>query len=123
MLTIACGNKKNQSEGLIKANEIHLESMHIHESIEEDLESKKQKAIKSKDLVSIHKLDSLGKILELWEQGVVEVPGFEHEHHHEKGEHHEHKAAVQMTDESMLEYQKNSKQAIEELQEEIKTKF
>lgn len=123
MLTTACGKNMGKSEELIKANKIHLESMHIHENIEENLEEKKQEALESKNSILIHKLDSLGDILELWEEGVVEVPGFEHEHHHEKGEHHEHKAAIQMTDESMLEYQKNSKQAIEELLEEIKTKF
>ena len=123
ILTIACGKNKDKSKELIRANEIHLASMQIHENIEEDLEAKKQEATKNKDSVSIYKLDSLGKILELWEEGVVEVPGFEHEHHHEKGELHEHKTGVQMTDESMLEYQKSSKQAIEELQKEIKSKF
>ncbi|TKT93887.1 hypothetical protein [Dyadobacter frigoris] len=123
LIIIICACQKTNYKGpeLILANEIHLESIRIHENIETEITEKKQKALINKDLVRVQKLDSLSAILELWEDGVVEVPGFGHEHH--QGEHHEHKLAVQMTDESMLEYQKNSKQAIEELQQEIKNKF
>ncbi|GLU50894.1 hypothetical protein Dfri01_03550 [Dyadobacter frigoris] len=123
LIIIICACQKTNYKGpeLILANEIHLESIRIHENIETEITEKKQKAIINKDLVRVQKLDSLSAILELWEDGVVEVPGFGHEH--QQGEHHEHKLAVQMTDESMLEYQKNSKQAIEELQQEIKNKF
>ncbi len=123
ILTIACGKNKDKSDELIKANEIHLKSMKIHKNMEEYLKAKKREAIKNNNSIAINKLDSISKILELWEEGIIEVPGFPHEHHHEKGEHHEHKAAPQMTDASMLEYQENSKQAIEQLQKEIKDKF
>ncbi|MEO6687444.1 MAG: hypothetical protein ABIN24_15835 [Dyadobacter sp.] len=119
----ACKKSNNKSPELIQAYEMHLESMRIHENMETELIEKKQNAINNKDVSAITKLDSLSTILELWEEGIIEVPGFEHEHHHEKGEHHEHKTEIQMTDESMFEYQKKSQQAIEELQKEINNQF
>lgn len=119
----ACKKENNKSPELIQANKIHLESMRIHKNVETEITEKKQNAITSKNLALVQKLDSLNIILDFWEEGIVEVPGFEHKHHHEKGEHHEHKAEIKMTDESMLEYQKNSKQAIEELQKEINDQF
>lgn len=117
----ACKKTNDKSPELIQANELHLKSIRIHENIETELIEKKLKAINDKDVTRIKKLDSLSFILELWEEGIEEVPGFEHEHHH--GEHHEHKETVQMTDESMLENQKKSKEAIEELQKEINDQF
>jgi hypothetical protein len=52
-------------------------------------------------------------LVELWEESVIEVPGFEHAHEHTEG--HEHKPAPQMTDESMLQYQRSAKEAIQSI--------
>jgi hypothetical protein len=123
ILISSCNHSNSKSPELIEANEMHLESMRIHENIESQIIEQKKQATKKEDFSKVKKLDSLSVILELWEAGIVEVPGFEHEHHHGKGEHQEHKAELKMTDESMLEYQKNSKQAIEELQKEISDQF
>lgn len=120
MLIASCSKNNENNDKLMTANTLHLESMAIKENIEAALQEKKATAIKAGDSICIQKLDSAGKLLEMWEEGVVEVPGFEHAHHHEAGESHEHKPAPQMTDESMLDYQKNSKEAIVELENEIR---
>ena len=120
MLT-SCSNEKAKSEALIEANKVHLESVKIHESVEKEIAEKNKRATESNDSSLLLKLDSVHHLVELWEDSIVEVPGFEHEHHHGKGEHHhEHKAVPQMTDESMLEYQQNTKMAIQELQMSLK---
>ena len=116
----ACSNDKAKSDKLIEANKVHLESVAILENVESGLHVMKKLAETKQDSLRLHKLDSLENLIELWEEGVVEVPGFEHEHHHEKGGHHEHKPTPQMTDESMLEYQLNAKEAIESLQRDLK---
>jgi len=117
----SCSDEKTKSKALIEANKLHLESVAIHEIVEKEIEEKKKSATANNTSGILLKLDSLHNLVELWEEGIVEVPGFEHEHHHGKGEHHhEHKPVPQMTDESMLEYQRNTKVAIEELQKDLK---
>lgn len=119
-LLVSCSPEKTKSEVLIEANKVHLESVAIHEKVEQAIETRKKTAVADKDSRMLLKLDSLNNLVELWEEGIVEVPGFEHEHKHENGGgHHEHKTAPQMTDESMLEYQRNTKVAIEELQNDL----
>jgi len=117
----SCSDEKTKSKALIEANKVHLESVAVHESVEKEIEEKKKSAAANNTSGILLKLDSLHNLVELWEEGIIEVPGFEHEHHHGKGEHHnEHKPVPQMTDESMLEYQRNTKVAIEELQKDLK---
>ncbi|MCF2445957.1 hypothetical protein L0657_18505 [Dyadobacter sp. CY345] len=116
----SCSSDKTKSEALTEANKVHLESVAIHDSFEKEIDEKKRSAVAVGDSVLIFKLDSLHNLVELWEEGIIEVPDFEHEHHHEDGaHHHEHKSAPQMTDESMLDYQRNTKAAIEELQKDL----
>ncbi|MCE7040339.1 hypothetical protein [Dyadobacter sp. CY312] len=111
----ACSGNSEKSELLAEANQLHLESVEIHENLEKKLNLM---LAKEKDLSRLKTLDSLHNLIELWETGLVEVPGFEHAHSH--GAHHEHKAAPAMTEESMLEYQKNGKEAIQELEGALK---
>lgn len=116
----SCASDKTKSEALTEANKVHLESVAIHERIEKEIDKKKKVAVTNGDSALILKLDSLHKLVELWEEGIIEVPGFDHEHHHEGRAHrHEHKAAPQMTDESMLDYQRSTKAAIEQLQKDL----
>lgn len=116
----ACSKDKTKSDALIEANKVHLESVAMHENVENGIHLLKKRAETKQDSTRLQKLDSLQDVVELWEEGMIEVPGFEHEHHHEQGEHHEHKPAPQMTDASMLEYQLNAKAAIEALQKDLK---
>ena len=117
----SCSNEKTKSEALIEANKVHLESVAIHKNVEKEIREKRKSATKNKEPGFLARLDSIDNLVELWEEGIIEVPGFEHEHHDGEGEHHhEHKPVPQMTDESMLEYQRNTKAAIEQLQKNLK---
>ena len=107
----SCSGNSEKSELMIKANQLHLESVEIHENLEKKLSLM---LAKEKDPSRLKTVDSLRNLIELWETSLVEVPGFEHSHEH--GAHHEHKPAPAMTDESMLEYQKKGKEAIQEIQ-------
>ncbi len=102
----SCGGSDQKSQLLIQANQLHLESVSIAGKLEKSLDSLGQHANATEKI----RLDSLAHLVELWEESVIEVPGFEHAHQHTEG--HEHKPAPQMTDESMLEYQRNAKEAI-----------
>jgi hypothetical protein len=113
-LLFGCGREKKKSETLIMANEAHLDAMQIAHELEETIDSLRRYR---PDAAQQSKLDSIADLITLWEESVVEVPGFAHEHDHAHG--HEHKPAPQMTDESMLEYQLNAKQAIDAIRIEL----
>jgi hypothetical protein len=108
----SCGGSDQKSQMLIEANELHLESVSIASKLEKSLDSLGQRASAAEKI----RLDSLAHLVEVWEESVIEVPGFEHEH----TEGHEHKPAPQMTDESMLEYQRNAKEAIESISAQLR---
>lgn len=100
----ASGDKKDT---LKQAYTVHLEAVAIAEDLEKTLLSLRQK---HQDSVSVVEIDSLNKLIRLWEDAVVEVPGFEHQHGH--AGHHDHKPAPQMTEQSMLDYQIRAREAI-----------
>ncbi|REA60853.1 hypothetical protein DSL64_13170 [Dyadobacter luteus] len=110
--TFACSSQQDKSDVLSEANRVHLLASEIHHRLENQLDSAKTA---THDSFRIKMLDSLSNLVELWEESMIEVPGFEHEHDH-SGEHHHHKPAPSMTDESMLEYQQNAHTAIRELE-------
>ena len=109
----SCGRSDQKSQLLIQANQLHLESIRIAGKLEKSLDSLAQHASANEKI----RLDSLAHLVELWEESVIEVPGFEHAHEHTEG--HEHKPAPQMTDESMLEYQRNAKEAIQSIRAQV----
>ena len=110
---MACSGKQEPSELLKKANEIHVASVKLQEEIENDLDSlKKLPELKQK-------ADSLAEVLENWEVALIEIECFEHEHKHVEHHHHKHSPAPDMSDEQMLEYQQNTKNAIVELRESV----
>lgn len=110
----SCGGSDQKSQMLIEANQLHLESVSIAGKLEKSLDSLAQHASAAEKV----RLDSLAHLVELWEESVIEVPGFEHAHEHAEG--HTHKPAPQMTDESMLEYQRNAKDAIESISAQLR---
>ena len=114
MLSGGCSDKKQESQTLISANNLHLEAIKTQESLEQKLMRIRNYAIKAYNPVLLHKSDSLKELVELWKESVMEVPGFDHEHKH--GEHHEHRPAPKMTDHSMLQYQQEAKNAIDSLE-------
>lgn len=111
-LTAASCAQEEKSPKLIEANRLHLEAIEISKELEPKLESLSSHA---KGGAEKSQIDSLKALIEMWEENMIEVPGFAHAHAH--GTHtHEHKSAPPMTDESMLDYQRQSREAIIELQ-------
>ena len=111
----SCSRQNEKSPELIEANRLHLEAMKISVQLEQKLDSLSTLA---KDDVAKSQLDSLKKLIGVWEENMIEVPGFAHAHDHAHGAH-EHKSAPPMTDESMLDYQRQSREAIVELKEAL----
>lgn len=112
---LSCSSGNEKSPELIEANRLHLEAMKISEHLEQKLDSLLPL---TKDDVEKSRIDSLKSLIEVWEENVIEVPGFAHAHDHAHGAH-EHKVAPPMTDGSMRDYQRQSKEAILELQQAI----
>ncbi|WP_031529294.1 hypothetical protein [Dyadobacter crusticola] len=113
-LMLGCGDVQQKSEALQKANQVHIESMDIATSVEKSLDSLRRENIVPPEK---SRLDSIARLVAEWEEAVIEVPGFEHAHQHTEG--HQHKPAPQMTDESMLEYQLNAREAIESIRMQL----
>lgn len=111
----ACARQEEKSPQLIEANRLHLEAVEISKELESKLVSLSSHAESD---AKKSKIDSLKSLIEMWEENVIEVPGFAHAHDHGHGAH-EHKSAPPMTDESMLNYQRQSREAIMELKEAI----
>jgi len=114
LFSASCSDKKQESQTLILANNLHLEAIETQESLEQKLLHIRNYALKTHNRLLIHEADSLKEQVELWKESVMEVPGFDHEHKH--GEHHDHKPAIKMTDISMLQYQQEAKNAIDSLE-------
>ncbi|HWV33288.1 MAG TPA: hypothetical protein VN038_26700 [Dyadobacter sp.] len=115
LTTLSCSSGNEKSRELIEANRLHLEAMKISKHLEQKLDSLAPLAT---DDLEKSRIDSLKNLIEVWEENVIEVPGFAHAHDHAHGVH-EHKTAPSMTDASMLDYQRQSKEAILELQQAI----
>ncbi|SDG37732.1 hypothetical protein SAMN04487996_11830 [Dyadobacter soli] len=115
LLAASCSKKSEKSPQLIEANRLHLEAIEISKQLETRLDSLSPKAAGD---VEKSRIDSLRSLIETWEENVIEVPGFPHAHDHAHGAH-SHKSAPPMTDESMLDYQRQSREAIIELKEAI----
>lgn len=111
----SCSRRNEKSPELTEANRLHLEAMKISGQLELKLDSLSARA---KGNLTKSQLDSLKNLIEVWEENMIEVPGFAHAHDHAHGAH-EHKSAPPMTDESMLDYQRKSREAIVELKEAV----
>nr|MBZ1358331.1 hypothetical protein [Dyadobacter fermentans] len=111
----SCSRQNEKSPELIEANRLHLEAMKISVQLEQKLDSLSTLA---KDDVAKSQLDSLKRLIGVWEENMIEVPGFAHAHDHAHGAH-EHRSAPPMTDESILDYQRQSREAIVELKEAL----
>lgn len=115
LIIASCARQDEKSPQLVEANRLHLEAIEISKELEVRLENLSSQA---KDDVEKSQIDSLKNLIEVWEENMIEVPGFPHAHDHAHGAH-EHNSAPPMTDESMLDYQQQSREAIIELKEAI----
>ncbi len=119
---LSCSSGQGPNEVLTEANQVHLEAVEIYNETHELLETLQGEAKAGGDSQAVARLDSIHDLLHSWKDGLYEVPGFEHSHDHgEEGHTHEHshKAAPSMTDQSMLDYQKNARAAIEEIRKSL----
>jgi hypothetical protein len=122
--SVACSSPKGPSDLLIQANEIHLEASKKYDQVHDRYDVLKKDAVERQDSLAIARLDSVHEVLHIWKEGLYEVPGFEHAHSHGDGAHdHNHTVAPSMTDQSMLDYQKNAKEAIDEIMEFLERNF
>lgn len=117
LLIASCRREHEKSRELIEANRLHLEAIKIAHQLEKKL--KKLPTQRDSPTTRV-RVDSLQNLIELWESNVIEVPGFPHAHNHAHGAG-EPKIAPPMTDESMLDYQQKSLEAIRALQIEVET--
>lgn len=102
VVTLGCSSPKVE---LTEANKIHLENTAIFEVLENKLDSLQKirtYETQNKDL------QNLKQYLEELEENIVEVPGFEDEHHHE-GHNHSHGTPINYTDDQILAIQKEIK--------------
>lgn len=110
----ACQKNHQQNPVLQQANQEHLEAIRIHTDVKKILKTPLPNATESQR----NRLDSLSELIQLWEESIVEVPGFPHS---TDDHHHHHKEMPKMTDESMFTYQQNAKKAIIELRAGLET--
>ena len=113
-LLLACSGQSEPNETLQEAQKYHLEALSVQKEVEVLIGTLRSNGKPGQ-------ADSLARVLESWEEGLVEVPGFEHEHHHDEheGHHHHHKPAPPMTDASLLAYQKSTFEAIQGLKKDV----
>ena len=119
----SCSSVQGPNEIQKEANEVHLQSVKIYNETHELLEKQQEMAKAGSDSLAIARLDSIHDLLHSWKEGLYEVPGFEHSHDHGEEGHahdHSHKATPPMTDQSMLDYQKNALTAINEINSSLK---
>lgn len=112
----ACSKSPQDNSTLVEANKIHLEAIKIQEEIEDKITTLDSLKNTINNPATILKIDSSKKLFEEWKESVLEVEGFEHEEHEH---HHHHKETPKMSDELMLDYQRNTQKAIIELNAEF----
>jgi len=126
ILLSACGDKKETSEDLRQAFELHLEAIKTRQLTKEKLARLKAHT----DTVFVktygQHLDSLDQLLEAWDENLIEVPGFEeehdhdhHDHDHDHDHHHHHNAQQDLTPKQHLEVQRHLLEEIKGISKKI----
>lgn len=102
VVTLGCSSPKVE---LTEAKKIHLENANLFEGLENKLDSLHKVGTRENLKMDLQNLkNELGEL----EENMVEVPGFEHEHHHE-GHNHSHETPINYTDDQILAIQKEIK--------------
>lgn len=126
-LSLACSDKKQTSEELQQAFELHEKAIKIRQMAQDQMDQ--LQANKDSLFVEAHAKDlqSLSSSLEAWDGQVVEVPGFEEEHdhsHHDHSDHdhhHHHGEQQELTPKQHLEVQQHLLEEIQAIAEKINT--
>lgn len=112
VVMLGCSRPKAE---LTEANKIHLENAAIFEVLENKLDSLQK--IRTNETQN-NDLQNLNHELKELEENMVEVPGFEHEHHHE-GHNHSHETPINYTDDQILAIQKEVKSELLKIKNRI----
>jgi hypothetical protein len=112
VVTLGCSSPKVE---LTEANKIHLGNAAIIEVLENKLDSLKKIGTNETQNKEIQNLmHELGEL----EENMVEVPGFDHEHHHE-GHTHSRETSINYTDDQILAIQKEVKSELFKIKAKI----
>jgi hypothetical protein len=115
VLLMACSHKKNDTV-LAEAASVHEEAMQIFHDLEDLL-----KTLEQNDAIPAEALETIKSDLHEWEEGLVEVPGYEHNHDYADHRHHHHHKTPELSSEEMLQLQKEFRNSITTLLEQVKT--
>ena len=117
----ACTNEPIDPK-LEAAAAIHEEAVKTEQLVRTTLDSLKQHkellstqgdTLSDSDQIFISLYDSLQSDLASWSENLIEVPGFEHHHHHGEECHHDHgKKLPEVTPDHMLNIQKEFRDSI-----------
>lgn len=114
VLSFACSDKKQMSEDLQQAFELHKEAIEIRQMTQDQVDHLKANTDSLFVKMYIKDLQSISRSLVAWDEQLVEVPGFEEEHdhsgHNHSGhdhDHHHRDAHPELTPKQHLEVQQH----------------
>lgn len=119
VIVSACASKDASNTTLARASQAHEQAVRIFNEAQLLADSLQKSQSLATNVPMRNTLDSIQKLLTIWEEELIEVPGSAHQHSEESGYHAHHKTAPKMTEASMLMFQENSKKAITELRDEL----
>ncbi len=115
---MSCGGSEKPSEELTQAFKLHEEAVSIRNQVADQIA--KLEGSTDSLFVEANKsnLDSFRISLNVWNEQLVEVPGFEAAHEHE-GHHHDHDEPLDLTPKQHLEVQQHLLSEIKALAESV----
>lgn len=110
----ACSNSNEANPILEEAHKIHLEAMVVEQEVNKQLGAVDQDSFN---------LAPFKKRLQSWDENLVEVPGFEDDHHHDHDGHdhhdHDHGKTLDVLPEDMLNIQQEFLDTIKAIQSDL----
>lgn len=117
ILFLACSKVEEKDPLLVKAFEVHEQSMSIAKDVKKMLDG-----VSAKDSTVMQ----LDQRFESWEASVIEVPGFEHDHDHSHDhdhdhdhDHHHHETPINLTPQQIYDIQMELQDSITVIKEEV----
>lgn len=129
-LLSACGDKKQTNPDLQQAFEIHGEALKIYNSARDQIAVLKANTDSIFVATYANDLNAISNSLEEWDEQLVEVPGFDHDHDHAEHDHadhdhsdhdHDHDEHQELTPEQHLAVQQQLLEEIKTIAEKINT--
>jgi len=102
--------------------EMHEAALEVGRKVNEKIEKISLEAESGLDSAFLDSLSALKLGYEEWSGSIVEVPGYEHDHHDHEGhdhDHHDHGSSPDLTPEMVLEIQTELKKGAEKLERRV----